>query len=89
MSATLIQQLMTALMHNNSKIKKFALVNVLHSDRSFENLVAFIEYSTYLKELDVSWQGVRPQSMLKLLKAIEQNRLLSNLNLSYNQLLEE
>ena len=55
MSATLIQQLMTALMHNNSKIKKFSLVNVLHSDRSFENLVAFIEFSTYLKELDVSW----------------------------------
>ena len=49
----------------------------------------FVEDSTFLKELDLSWSGVRPQNMLKLLQVIEQNRMLPSLSLSYNYLLED
>ena len=62
---------MEALVTHNNKLKKFTLVNVHHSDRSFDKLVEFVEDSCYLKELDLSWSGVRPHTMLKLLKVIE------------------
>lgn len=55
MGATVIEQLMDALVYYNNKLKKFTLVNVHHSDRSFDKLVTFVEDSCYLKELDLSW----------------------------------
>ena len=56
MSAIVIEQLMEALMVNGNKLKKFALVKVNHSERSFESVIAFLrDYSTYLQELDLSW----------------------------------
>lgn len=55
MGATLILQLMDVLLSNNNKLKKFTLVNVHHSDRSFDSLVTFVEESAHLKELDLGW----------------------------------
>lgn len=46
---------MEALITEENKLKKFTLVNVNHSDRSFENLMSFVEGSDCLKELDLSW----------------------------------
>lgn len=80
---------MDVLLQNQNRLKKFTLVNVHHSDRSFESLVEFVEESGHLKELDLGWQSVKPRMMLKLLKVIEQNRRLSSLSLSYNWLLED
>lgn len=70
MSATLIEQLIDALIESKSEIKKFTLVDVHHSDRSFEKVTLFVQEALLLKELDLSWSSVRPQSMLKLLKVI-------------------
>ena len=42
-----------------------------------------------LKELDLSWSGVRPPLMLKLLQVIQHNRFLTHLSLANNILLEE
>lgn len=56
---TLIQQLLDALL-KKSQIKKFALVNAMHSELTFDKLVAYVGQSEYLRELDVSWSTVRP-----------------------------
>ena len=62
------------LVNSGNRLRKFALVNVQHSDRSFEKLIEFVSTSSNLQELDLSWQIVRPNQMLKLLKVIEQDR---------------
>ena len=87
--ATMIENLLDSIYYNNAKLKKFTLVKANHSDRSFEKLVEYVETSSMLEYLDVSWSGVRPQMMIKLLKVIHENRNLKNLSLAYNILLEE
>ena len=89
MGATLIEQLADTLIENRNRLKKFTLINVQHSDRSFERITDFIRESEHLQEVDLSWSMVRPQQMLKLLKVIEGNRKLTNLTLSHNLLLEK
>lgn len=39
---------MDVLISNGNKLKKFTLVNVQHSERSFDGLVSFVEESLYL-----------------------------------------
>lgn len=50
-----------------SKLRKLALVNCQQSDKSFENLLKFIKDSLYLYELDLSWNGVRHATFVKLI----------------------
>lgn len=69
---------------NKSRVKKFALVNVQHSDRSFERLVELVKESLHVRDLDISWSNVRPQLMLRLLTELPENTTLESLNLSYN-----
>ncbi len=64
-------------------------MDVNHTDYSFDRVIAFVQESESLKDLDLSWSSVRPVQMLKLLKVIEQNRTLANLSLSHNLLLED
>lgn len=87
MSATLIEDLMENL--SESKLKKFALVNVHHSDSSFDKVVEYVHESLYLRDLNLTWSNVRPALMLRLLKEIQTNASLHNLSLGFNQLLEE
>ena len=89
MNATQVEQLMDGLIDNHARLKKLTLVNAHHTERSFEKIVEFISGSPLLKELDLSWSGVRPSLMLKLLQAISVNRFLTQLSLSNNVLLEE
>ena len=89
MGATLIEQLMDSLIENRAHLRKFALVRSNHSERSFEKIVQFMDDNSLMEELDLSWSGVRPHQMLKLLKVVEQNRYLKNLDLSHNALLED
>ena len=85
---TLIEQLLDELLCN-SRVKKLALVNLQHSEKSFEKLAIVVKQSIYLRELDISWSNVRPPLMLKLLKELSENSTLESLSLAYNQLLEE
>ena len=77
------------LMLGKSRVKKLALVNLQHSERSFDSVIEFVHRSSYLKELDLSWSNVRPVIMLRLLKEISENSSLVSLNLAFNKLLEE
>lgn len=65
-SPTLIEQLMGLLLQK-SRIRKLALVNLHHTERSFDSVVRFLQLSCYLKDLDLSWSNVRPAIMVRLL----------------------
>ena len=56
---------------------------------SFDMVIQYVAASTTLRDLDLSWSAVRLPSLFKLLQVIEQNRTLSNLSLSHNELLED
>lgn len=68
-------------------MRKLAIVRCSHSERSFDKLISYVANSVLLEELDLSWSGVRPQLMIKLLRVIEHNRYIKNLDLSYNELI--
>ena len=89
MSATLVEQLMDSLIENRARLRKLTLVNAHHSDHSFEKVIDYVKESVLLKDLDLSWSGVRPAQMLKLLKVIQHDRFLVNLSLANNELLED
>ena len=55
MQASVVEQLMEVLIETDNRLKKFTLVNVSHSERSFERLVEFVEGHYSLKDLDLSW----------------------------------
>ena len=80
---------MVKLIRGRNWLSKFTLVNVHHTEKSFDSLVEYVHRSRHLRELDLSWQSVKPSLMLKLLKVIRGNRRLQSLSLSYNCLLEE
>lgn len=89
MTATQVEQLMDGLIDNHARLKKLTLVNAHHTERSFEKIIQFINDTALLKELDLSWSGVRPPLMLKLLQVIQHNRFLTHLSIANNVLLEE
>ena len=56
MGASVVEQLADILIRSESKIKKFTLVDVQHSDQSFKRLTDYVHYASYiLEELDLSW----------------------------------
>ena len=67
-----------------NRIKKFALVNVQHTESSFDKVIEFVDEGFYLKDLDLSWSSVKPSQTIKLLKLFKDNCTLANVNLSYN-----
>ena len=71
------------------EIRKFALVNVHHSEASFDKLCEYVQTSWRLRDLNVSWQSLRPTVFAKLLNVIQENRFLQNLNISHNKILED
>ena len=71
------------------QIRSFALVKVHHSDSSFEKLCEYVRSSNRLRDLNVSWQSLRPAVFAQLLEVIKQNRFLQNLNISWNKFVED
>ena len=88
LTPTLIEELMEQL-KSKSRIKKIALVNMSHSERSFAMLTDFLRTNTHLKDMDVSWSNVTPVLMLKFLQEVGQNSSLVSLSLGYNEILED
>jgi len=80
---------MMGILKDQSRIRKVTLCKVHHSDASFESVIDFIDRASYLKEIDVSWSGVRPPLMLKLMEQLRYNSTLSHICIAYNQLLVE
>ena len=71
------------------EIRIFSLVNVHHSEESFDKLCQYVRESKRLEHLNVSWQCLRPSVFHQFLKIIRDNRQLVNLNISWNKILED
>ena len=71
------------------EIRNFALVKVHHSESSFEKLCEFVRTTHRLRDLNVSWQSLRPATFAQLLEVIKDNRFLQNLNISWNKIVED
>lgn len=75
-------------MLHRSSLRKLSLVNANLLEDSFEDLCLFVDDASYLQEIDVSWNKLRPNSFFRLLDIIANNNQLMYLNLSYNQLFD-
>ena len=60
---TQIEQLLD-LMIEKAEIKSFTLVNVHHSEDSFNKLCYYVANSYRLRDLNVSWQCLRPSKFV-------------------------
>ena len=58
---------MLVALQERSQLKTLAIVNAHQSEKSFAQLVSFVEESDYLEDLDISWSMLRPQIILTLL----------------------
>ena len=56
---------------------------------SFDKVISFVEESETLEELDLSWSVVSKGSWAKFIKVLSENRTLRNLQIGFNQILEE
>ena len=65
------------------------MVNVHHSVQSWDLVIEFLEKSETLQELDLSWSIVKPGSWFDFLEVMRENRQLTTLTLSFNQILED
>lgn len=59
------------------------------TDRVFMNLITFIEENNYLRELDITWSGVKLASYEKLIDSLATNNKLSSLTLKWNCIMEK
>ena len=80
---------MLDLMIEECQISNFALVNVHHSDSSFAKLCEYVTESLRLRELNLSWQCLRPSVFFQFLRVIRDNRFLVNLTIAWNKLIED
>ena len=87
-NSTQIEILMSCLLER-SQLKAFSLVNVHHSEKSFELLIVYMQNSETLEELDISWSITKNEMWLHFMEALSFNRTLTTLTLAYNMLLEE
>ena len=87
-SPSLIVNLMETL-SEQSLIKRLALVNVHHTADSFDKVIEYVATSESLEEIDLSWSIVVKGSWFRFAKMLNENRRLRNLNIGFNQLLEE
>ena len=47
-----------------------------------------MQESRHLRELDISWNLLKPQSYINLINSLGENRMLLSLNLSFNSIFE-
>lgn len=52
------------MMHDKCYIKKLALVDVGLDDTCFDIFCLYVEYSSYIQEIDISYAGVSPPKIL-------------------------
>ena len=56
------------------------------TETSFKSLIDVVDYSSELKQLDISWCEVSSKDFLALFLKLSDNRTLTHLNLSWNNL---
>ena len=77
------------LLLKSSLLRALSLVNMHHSPESFDLIIQYLQESETLQELDLSWSIVKPSHWVTFMEAIRDNRKLTCLSLSFNQLMEE
>lgn len=65
----MITQLMTEMLEK-SQLRALSLVNVYHSAESFDLVIQYLQESETVKEIDLSWNIVKPTAWLKFLDVI-------------------
>ena len=63
-------------------------MNTKIGDTSMQELGEIVAESKTLRELDVSWNVLRPQSYIALMLSLGANKTLKTLNLSWNRLVD-
>ena len=86
MSAKVTGDLLHQFNQTRNFVRSLSLVNVNVNAVNYRELCQLIRGSRHLKELDISWNGMRCHQMYELLDVIVENRTLSDLNLAYNNL---
>ena len=81
------RELISILKEGNS-LKVLGLVNAKISDSSMQELGEMIEESGIIRELDISWNVLKPQSYKKLIEGLGSNKTLLTLNLSWNKIVD-
>lgn len=82
------RQLVSAFTTQN-RLQTLALVNANIKDESMLELGTLVAQSDFLTDFDISWNLVKPKSYINLIQALQDNRVLKNLNLSWNRLVDE
>jgi|LauGreDrversion4_2_1035121.scaffolds.fasta_scaffold61146_4 hypothetical protein len=74
-------------LNERNYVKRLSLVKAnIGGEKSIAKLCTLIAGSRHLIELDLSWNGLRPNNIQPLLECLAENRLIQNLNLSWNNL---
>jgi hypothetical protein len=85
--AKITHNLITALRQKN-QLQTLALVNANIQDAAMLELGQLVKESKYLVDFDISWNLVKTTSYITLINALQDNRALKNLNLSWNKLVD-
>ena len=64
------------------------LVNTKIGDASMAEVGQIVAESRTLRELDISWNVLRPQSYIQLMESLGPNKTLQTLNLSWNRIVD-
>lgn len=89
MSTVVTSRLLDALI-DKSYIKRLSLVSAqINNEICISKLITFIKNSKFLTELDISWNGIRPQHAVNLIEVIGENRQLQYCNMSWNNFMEK
>ncbi|CDW89852.1 UNKNOWN [Stylonychia lemnae] len=86
-SSTTTDELLNCL-YDRCFLRKLALVNANLQESGMKTLINYLQESR-LTDLDISWNGLKPQSMVEFIQVIGLNRQLSYLNISWNSMLEK
>eukprot|EP00347_Sterkiella_histriomuscorum_P014450 403360819 len=87
-SAERLRPMLIKMLNDRCYIRKLALVNAGLNDQSIKILVDFLK-SSRLTDLDISWNGLKPQNLLDFIQTIGENRQLSYLNIAWNNIIEK
>ena len=69
-------------------MRVLGLVNAKVSQTSMQDIGVIVAESVSLRELDISWNILKPESYNTLIQSIGENRTLLTLNLSWNRIVE-
>ena len=77
------------LLNLDSHLRSLALVNAAWNERTFSQIISYVECSQFLREIDLSRSKITQQTWSSFLERIKDHSSLRKLNLSHNRLMEK